>query len=48
MPDVYAVITEVDEAADALRAEARRRVATHAFFGHVAYASITARKPRGQ
>jgi arsenite methyltransferase len=29
-----------------LKAEARRRVAAHVFFGHVAYASLTARKPR--
>jgi SAM-dependent methyltransferase len=33
------------ELADALKTEARRRVAAHAFFGHVAYASLTARKP---
>jgi SAM-dependent methyltransferase len=33
------------ELADALKAEARRRVAAHAFYGHVAYASLTARKP---
>lgn len=33
------------ELAAALKAEARRRVDTHAFFGHVAYASLTARKP---
>jgi ubiquinone/menaquinone biosynthesis C-methylase UbiE len=31
--------------ADALKAEARRRVAAHEFYGHVAYASLTARKP---
>jgi arsenite methyltransferase len=31
--------------ADALEAEARRRVAAHIFYGHVAYASLTARKP---
>ena len=31
--------------AAALKAEARRRVAAHAFYGHVAYASLTARKP---
>jgi SAM-dependent methyltransferase len=31
--------------ADALKAEARRRVAEHAFFGHVAYASLIAGKP---
>ena len=30
--------------AAALKAEARRRVAAHVFFGHVAYASVTARK----
>ena len=33
------------ELADALKAEARRRVAAHAFYGHVAYAGLTARKP---
>jgi len=33
------------ELADALKAEARRRVAEHAFYGHVACASLTARKP---
>ncbi len=30
--------------AEALKAEARRRVAEHSFFGHIAYASLTARK----
>jgi hypothetical protein len=33
------------ELAAALKAEARRRVEAHSFFGHVAYASLTARKP---
>jgi hypothetical protein len=33
------------ELADALRGEARRRVTAHTFFGHVAYASLTARRP---
>jgi SAM-dependent methyltransferase len=33
------------ELADALKAEARRRVAGGSFFGHVAYASLTASKP---
>ena len=33
------------ELADALKAEARRRVTAHSFFGHVAYASLTAQKP---
>jgi hypothetical protein len=33
------------ELADALKSEARRRVSVDAFFGHVAYASLTARKP---
>lgn len=33
------------EPADALKAEGRRRVAAHAFYGHVAYAGLTARKP---
>jgi hypothetical protein len=31
--------------AAALKAEARRRVAAHEFFGHVAYASLTASRP---
>jgi ubiquinone/menaquinone biosynthesis C-methylase UbiE len=31
--------------ASALKAEARQRVAAHAFFGHIAYASLIARKP---
>jgi hypothetical protein len=34
-----------DETAAALKAEARRRVETGAFFGHIAYVSLTARKP---
>jgi hypothetical protein len=29
--------------AEALKTEARRRIAAHTFFGHVAYASLTAR-----
>ena len=33
------------ELADALKGEARRRVTAHAFFGHVAYANLTARRP---
>ena len=33
------------ELAEALKAEARRRVEQNAFFGHIAYASLTARKP---
>jgi hypothetical protein len=33
------------ELAAALKAEARRRIAAHAFFGHVAYARLTARRP---
>lgn len=33
-----------NDAADALKAEARRRVAAGSFFGHVAYGSLTARK----
>jgi hypothetical protein len=36
-----------EEAAVALKAEARRRVAAGIFFGHIAYASLTARKPSG-
>jgi hypothetical protein len=31
--------------AEALKAEARRRVETHSFFGHIAYACLIARKP---
>ena len=31
--------------ASALKQEARRRVTAGSFFGHVAYASLTARKP---
>ncbi|MDA0367833.1 MAG: methyltransferase domain-containing protein [Proteobacteria bacterium] len=31
--------------AEALKREARRRVTDHAFFGHIAYASLVARKP---
>ena len=34
-----------DQTAAALKAEARRRVETGAFFGHIAYVSLTARKP---
>ena len=34
-----------DELAAALKAEARRRVQAGAFFGHIAYASLVARKP---
>jgi len=34
-----------DETAAALKAEARRRVETGSFFGHVAYVSLIARKP---
>jgi SAM-dependent methyltransferase len=34
-----------DDMAVALKAEARRRVKTGTFFGHLAYASLTARKP---
>jgi ubiquinone/menaquinone biosynthesis C-methylase UbiE len=34
-----------DDTAAALKAEARRRVAAGAFFGHIAYASLTARTP---
>ena len=32
-------------AADALKAEARRRVTAGEFFGHIAYASLIARRP---
>jgi ubiquinone/menaquinone biosynthesis C-methylase UbiE len=34
-----------DDLAAALKAEARRRAAAGSFFGHIAYASLTARKP---
>jgi SAM-dependent methyltransferase len=34
-----------EELAAALKAEARRRVADGTFFGHIAYGSLTARKP---
>jgi SAM-dependent methyltransferase len=34
-----------EETAAALKAEARRRVAAGTFFGHIAYGSLTARKP---
>ena len=34
-----------EDAAAALKAEARRRVENGMFFGHIAYASLTARKP---
>jgi ubiquinone/menaquinone biosynthesis C-methylase UbiE len=34
------------ELADALKAEARRRVGDGSFFGHIAYASVLAAKPR--
>lgn len=34
-----------DELAEALKAEARRRVSAGAFFGHIAYASVIARRP---
>jgi hypothetical protein len=33
------------ELAEALKAEARRRVAAGSFFGHIAYASLIAHKP---
>jgi hypothetical protein len=34
-----------DQTATALKAEARRRVEAGSFFGHIAYLSLTARKP---
>jgi SAM-dependent methyltransferase len=34
-----------DDTATALKAEARRRVATGTFFGHIAYGSLVAQKP---
>jgi SAM-dependent methyltransferase len=36
-----------EELAEALKAEARRRVAVGGFFGHIAYASVIARRPAG-
>jgi ubiquinone/menaquinone biosynthesis C-methylase UbiE len=36
-----------EDAAAALKREARRRVQTDTFFGHIAYASLVARKPTG-
>jgi SAM-dependent methyltransferase len=36
-----------EELAEALKGEARRRVAAGGFFGHIAYASVVARKPAG-
>jgi len=33
------------ELCEALKSEARRRAAAHSFYGHIAYASLTARKP---
>jgi hypothetical protein len=30
---------------EALKSEGRRRTAAHSFFGYIAYASLTARKP---
>jgi hypothetical protein len=38
-------LADVLEAAVALKAEARRRVAAGTFFGHITYASPTARRP---
>ena len=35
-----------EETAAALEAEARRRVGAGTFFGHIAYASLVASKPR--
>jgi hypothetical protein len=35
-----------DETADALKAEARRRVELGTFFGHIAYASVVGHTPR--
>lgn len=34
------------ELAAALKAEAKRRAESHAFFGYMAYASLVGRKPR--
>jgi ubiquinone/menaquinone biosynthesis C-methylase UbiE len=36
------------ETADALKAEARRRIAAGEFFGHIAYVALHARRPRGE
>ena len=44
--DMLAADGRIDRAlAAGMKAEARRRVAEHSFFGHIAYASLTARKP---
>lgn len=44
--DALVASGQIGEAlAGALKAEAWRRVEAHSFFGHVAYASLTARKP---
>jgi SAM-dependent methyltransferase len=45
--DLLAARGEIDaDAAAALKREARRRVEAGTFFGHIAYASVVARKPR--
>jgi hypothetical protein len=44
--DILAASSRIDEdTAVTLKAEAHRRVEAETFFGHIAYASLTARKP---
>jgi ubiquinone/menaquinone biosynthesis C-methylase UbiE len=44
--DILSGLGQIDEAmATALKAEARRRLEAGTFFGHIAYASLVARKP---
>jgi arsenite methyltransferase len=44
--DVLRALGQLDgDGAAALRDEGRRRVATGAFFGHIAYVSVVARRP---
>ena len=45
LEDYLADLPLGDAAADALKAEARRRVAAGEFFGHIAYASLIGRRP---
>jgi ubiquinone/menaquinone biosynthesis C-methylase UbiE len=44
--DLLSTVGQIgDETAEALKAEARRRVEAGTFFGHIAYGSLVARKP---
>lgn len=44
--DILRILGQIgDDMAAAVKAEARRRVSAGAFFGHIAYGSIAARKP---